>query len=220
MFPAKRGEREAFLSGNQIKLTTLDEGRKTKTLTYQSEWLIAIHHSDCYGSREKSAQERCANMPKFSRQDRPPAPGPANEIVRVGSTGEAYGYCLSHSLEGYWMHWDGNRTQACSKDDGECKLCMRGFSNRWKGYIHFHCLYRKKEIFVELTPGAAEMLLSQVDKEASLRGLKIRIKRSGNSVHGRLRVEVDKYASCPENLAEPKEAIDALTRLFGWSEKA
>lgn len=64
------------------------------------------------------------------------------------------------------------------------------------------------------------MLLSQVDKEASLRGLKIRIKRSGNSVHGRLRVEVDKYASCPENLAEPKEAIDALTRLFGWSEKA
>jgi len=96
---------------------------------------------------------------------------------------------------------------------------MRGFSNRWKGYIHFYCLYRKKEIFVELTPGAAEMLLSQVDQNVPLRGLKIRVKRSGNSVHGRLRVEVDKFASSPENLPEPKEAIEALTRLFGWSEK-
>jgi len=153
-------------------------------------------------------------MSEFNRQDCPPKSGPENEIVRVGKTGETYGFLLNESIEGYWTHWAYERTQACTKGSSSCVHCERGTAARWKGYVHVYCLIRKREIFVELTPGAAEMLLSQVSKGDSLRGLKVRVKRSGASMHGRVRVEVERYSTAPENLPPAKEVLPALKKLW------
>lgn len=124
-------------------------------------------------------------MTVLARQDRPPEPGPRQEILRLRANQMATLWVLSSNLEGLWTHWDAARncSKPCTRGVDErgnaikCPACEDMLPRRWKGYLYCRDHDRKKQCFVELTPASATSLYAQVGEDIDLRGHKLKVQR-------------------------------------------
>jgi hypothetical protein len=147
-------------------------------------------------------------------QHEPPRPGPAMPILRVKAGQEMHFVILSESLWGIWTHWAGNRSEPCFAENATCPGHKRGLPRRWKGYLHVWHIDKRLEAFIELTPTAAHCLLDQAGKNCSLRGLRLKLRRTGAS-NGRLLVNLLPANPSMEGFAQPKDPESILCKLWG-----
>ena len=155
-------------------------------------------------------------MEPLNRQDEPPEPGPETLIIRVSPKLGVDGIILSKSLFGVFTHWDGRRTRECTKNSETCAGCLAHLEQRWKGYLSILSSVHRKHVFLELTPTAARKLLDQVDKDKPLRGFRIRVGRTGESMKGRITVDVMPCSVPIEALPQGQDPEAILRKLWGW----
>ena len=150
----------------------------------------------------------------YARDDRPPKNGPSVQLLRVTSTELHTFVILSHTLVGYWTHWDGRRTTPCTKKSGECPGCNSKHPDRWKGYLHVWHAEGNVEAFLELTPAAAESVTTGCQDPADLRGERIQVQRSRGGPKGRLSVRFLQKRTDPADLPAQRIPLETLHRLW------
>jgi hypothetical protein len=153
-------------------------------------------------------------MPTINRCDTPPRPGPDLRIYRVKQPGTFLFICLSRSLWGCWTHWSGNESIPCTGENSECYGHARGMPKRWKGFLHCFAADGKTEVFLELTPSAAEQINFQVEKGFDLRGSRLQVTRGQGGKHSRLKVVVLPCPSDRKDLPLEKDPMLTLGRLW------
>jgi len=153
------------------------------------------------------------------RADVPPAPGPNDWIVRIPPNVGFNGQILSHEVVGYYTHWAGT-TVECLQDADICPGCKTRLPQRWKGYLQCWDALKRKEVFVELTPDAAQQILLQRSAERSLRGLRIKAWRVGRNPKGRIMVEISMPMDTFADLPAPRDVEPILRTLWAWGRKA
>ncbi len=136
-------------------------------------------------------------------------------LVRIRKGEQRDFVILSKSLWGVWVHWSGARSEPCHAEKSECPGCKRGHPRRWKGYLHAVTMPVMTEVFVELTPLAAESLNVQMPPETALRGYRLTLKRSQGASNGRLTVIVNNPHPALPKLPEPKDPYTTLAKLWG-----
>jgi hypothetical protein len=154
----------------------------------------------------------------IDRQDRPPKPGPAFEIVRLRASQRIVISCLGE-LWGVYTHWNGRCSEPCFKDHKKCPGHRRGLPRRWKGYLHASNHVNWEEFFLELTPLAASCLLAQCPKQVPLRGQQLEIVR-GKGDRARLAVTVLPSHGPGVQLPKAKDPYPLLAKLWGIDDSA
>lgn len=155
-------------------------------------------------------------MSELNRRDIPPEAGPDVPVFKISPAIPLQVICLSRSLWGVYVHWDGRRTRECLRDSSECQGCKSGQPQRWKGYLCVLHYTTGKLGFVELTPALANHLLRKIP-EGTLRGWFFRFERSGKSANGRaLLTETRPPSPLHENIPEERDPEGILRKLWGW----
>jgi hypothetical protein len=144
----------------------------------------------------------------------PPPNGPELLIVRLKAGKKLLCVILSQSLWGVWTHWNGARSEPCFQERAHCNGCKRGLPKRWKGYLHVWDLERRRQVFVELTPVAAESINSQVGLGSVLRGYRVTLERMKGD-QSRLIVHVHPMHTDSDTLPPAKDPAGTLTKLWG-----
>ena len=150
----------------------------------------------------------------------PPEPGPTNLVLRISPKIPFIGQILSSALWGCYTHWDGYRTIECTENPGLCRGCVAQMPQRWKGYLHAWDSLTKKFVYVEFTPASAHQLLNQLPPRGDLRGLILKISRSGATMKGRLSVSVTPALGPTDSLPDGEDPEPVLRKLWGWKKRA
>lgn len=150
-----------------------------------------------------------------------PQPGPSELVVQLGAGQTFLGVILSTAIWGVGTHWNDRagkhgRSERCEKEHGECSGCNGHLPCRWKGYLHVYCFVRKRDVFLELTPGATEQLNLQVQTGEVLRGLRIHAMRGGGGKKSRIDVKLDAYNGNLSTLPAEKDPEPILQTLWKW----
>ena len=150
-----------------------------------------------------------------------PKPGPNAIVVQLDAGEKIDCVILSSCIWGVGTHWNDRagkhgRSERCTKERGECSGCNGQLPIRWKGYIYVYCFYRKKEVFVELTPGTAEALEMQAPSNKTLRGERLILQRGEGGKKTRIHVELKEYRGDPAELPEDKDPEPILESLWNW----
>lgn len=151
----------------------------------------------------------------------PPEPGPEFKIVQLRGNEAVDGVILSPAVWGVMTHWNTmagpkGRSERCTKVKGHCSGCERELPSRWKGYVHYFDFEKKAEAFLEITPEAFKKLEREAPPGVTLRGLRLRAKRSSSSVHGRLNVELGLFHGKIDSLPPPRDPEPILETLWAW----
>lgn len=159
---------------------------------------------------------RPKTAPPVRRDDVVPRIGPEVPIIRImGSSPRTY-EILSPRIEGFWSHWDGNKTVACvGETPQDCVNCLKRFPLRWKGFLNVWDFSRSCDAFLELTPFAAASIGNQLAKDQSLRGLRISIRRTSDSKRAHLRVELLPAIGADTGRPMHREAEPYVRELWG-----
>jgi hypothetical protein len=121
-------------------------------------------------------------MKRLRRCTKPAQTDPYVEIVRISKARPLFFVCLSNALWGVWVHWNGRASEPCTGETKiECEGHRRGLPLRQKFYVHAIREDGGKEVFVELTPGAATELLSFFQEGEPLRGYRLECWRSSDT---------------------------------------
>ena len=147
-------------------------------------------------------------------QHTPPRHGPELYIRRLKANQVIMLWVLSSKLWGTWTHWDGKKSMPCLADPRECHGCKAGWPERWKGFLHTWNTERRQEEFLELTPLAADHLLSQTSDLQTLRGLCFKFCR-GKGDKARLRVEFVRKMEVNQTFPQEKTPLETLQSLWG-----
>lgn len=158
-------------------------------------------------------------MPQLNRQDQPPRGGPEMWILRLKAKQSRTLAILSVSLWGTWTHWNGQCSEPCFVEKKACSGCKRGLPKRWKGYLHCWDYHEKREVFLELTPMAADAVLVQCGEGAPLRRNRIQMAR-GDGDNTRLKVTILSAVPLDVLLPEPKDPKKTLEKLWGIDDVA
>lgn len=149
----------------------------------------------------------------------PPRSGPELFVLRVKGDKMHVITIYSESLWGVWVHF-GNASKKSSphfSDESRCPGCISKTPKRWKGFLHGFDSTLSQEVFLELTPAAAQSLLSQLGDRGPLRGNRIQVKRSG-AANGRLQISVLTACTNPEQLPPGKDPQSSLLKLWGYDD--
>jgi hypothetical protein len=144
----------------------------------------------------------------------PPPNGPELLIIRLRAGKKLTCVILSHALWGVWTHWNGSRSEPCFSEKSHCNGCKRGLPKRWKGYLHVWDFERRRQVFVELTPTAAESINNQVGLGSVLRGYRVSLERMKGD-QSRLIVHVHPMHPDVESLPSAKDPDATLRKLWG-----
>lgn len=164
----------------------------------------------------------------LTREDRPPKTGPRYQVVRITEPGVHVLTILSPKVWGVQTHWSGKGTIRCYRRSDEpperCDNCVAQLPRRWKGYLF--CVEPQvvrfgansgqevsREIFLELTPGAAEQIFEHEQYVPSLRGLRLKIERTRGGKNGRLNCQLYPQ-EVPEDLPPDRDPEETLRRLW------
>ena len=151
-----------------------------------------------------------------------PAPGPAQVLIQLGKGEMIDGVILSRSIWGVGTHWNSNagpkgRSERCTKEgNAGCSGCDRELPRRWKGYLYLYCFYRKRPVFVELTPASAEALELHAAPDEPLRGQRVIMKRGDGGKKSRIAVEVRPWQGCIDDLPQETDPEPILETLWNW----
>jgi len=151
----------------------------------------------------------------------PPPAGPTHEVVQLRAGEQIDGAICSPAIWGVVTHWnDGagpkGRSERCTADKGACTGCDRELPSRWKGYVHLFDLHKRQEVFLEITPGAFDRILTEAPKGGTLRGLRLKARRSKGGDQGRFECELHLYAGDIELLPRPRDPEPILEILWNW----
>jgi len=151
--------------------------------------------------------------------DGPPPPGPDMEVMRLKANAVVQIFILSEMVRYVRLHWDsgkGRKGRSAPHLKVDCPLCARQVPKKVLAYLHVELSRQKKQVFLEMTPAAAEELVNCVPIGTVLRGTQAIVRR-GNADHARLAVEVFPTAGSIDRERIPAEKLpwETLKRL--WS---
>lgn len=154
-------------------------------------------------------------MIPLNRSDRPPPPGPEYRIVRLKALESVHCILLCRQVWGVFTHWDNRQrcSQPCFVPTATCKGHRDKLPLRWKGFLHA-LTAKGREIFLEITPTAAEELLTFTGQVDSLRGMPLVIQRMAGD-KARLKLQTWGIAD-PKNRILPDEQNPYKTLLTLW----
>lgn len=152
----------------------------------------------------------------------PPKAGPLHQVIQLEGGAVIEGVICSPAVWGVVVHWDQyaggkGRSQRCTKDKlDRCDGCDKRLPSRWKGYIHFFDFVVMKEAFLEITPAAFDLLEKECPCNETLRGKRIRAKRTGRAANSRMRIELGLFNGDPATLPAPRDPEPILETLWNW----
>lgn len=129
-------------------------------------------------------------MTQMRRAARPPDRTQAVWVKRLRANEQVNIAVLSDKIDGFISHWTGQVSIPCTEPETECEGHLKGFPQRWRGYLHCLDLESGKEYFLELTQGAEEQMSIQLEGVRSLRGMRLTIRRMGGDA-SRLKVQIN-----------------------------
>ena len=151
------------------------------------------------------------------RGTQPPPKRVKFEVVRVTTIEPQTFICLSRSIWGQPVHWNGRRSQQCTKDSSTCPGCKDNMPQKWQGYLHVALSPGSWEGFLEVTQTCWEMIIQQVRPGEHLRGLMIRLNKTKGGPKGRYIVSVLERRLEEAELLKEKDPLPTLE--FLWSVK-
>jgi hypothetical protein len=149
--------------------------------------------------------------------DRPrPRKGPKIPVVKV-QPGKTYDFrVLSERIEGVFVHYDGDRTEPCTSDNGECWFPHDVAEPRWQGWLYVWNRLEKKAQLVCLTPGAFEDIEKVATSAATLRGARLQVWRRGKGIRCPLAAELTLSPDLCDSQLPPALDVRALLKLM-WN---
>jgi hypothetical protein len=116
---------------------------------------------------------------------------------------------------GQLIHFSGGRSSECVGDVGVCERCIASEPQKWLGYLDVIDHHENARGFLELTATAVHLLINQIDKGKTLRGIRVRIQRTKGGKKGRFLIHVLDQQEDVRNL--PSEANPLPTLRFLWN---
>jgi hypothetical protein len=142
------------------------------------------------------------------------------EVIRVTTSERQTFTVYSSSFFGQNVHFFGNRSFECTKDKSACNGCERGWPVKWKGYLHCFDHMKRREVFVELTSAASEMMEALVDPDKPLRGVVVNISKTKGGRYGRYVVSLLSRDIDADKLPEEKDPYPVLKFLWACKNKS
>jgi hypothetical protein len=123
--------------------------------------------------------------------------------------------CYSPQLRGFFTHWTGKKTVACFEDRSLCEGGHKEETVRENFYVHAWSMKLGKQVFVYLTPSAAEEMEMQAGKNKDWKGLQFDVFRTPSD-KGRLHVHVQGHSLSIVKQGVPPEvdAYDSIMRFL------
>lgn len=154
------------------------------------------------------------NRPR--RDDQIPEGGAATIIRRIKGRSARRYTILSGKVYGYWAHWNGYYTSACTDESGEtCEGHKRKWPLKWRGYLHVRDWLTGELVHLELPGGAARQIKSQTIQGQDLRGLVLEVFRTSEAKHSHCRVMVHLGTIPADDLPADKDPTDDVGKLWG-----
>jgi hypothetical protein len=152
---------------------------------------------------------------KLNRQDTPP---PAKDILFVetisgGATQKFKVY--SPTFYGVWVHYNPKPvcTKPCYEDHSLCEGGHDAETMRWYAYLHCWSFKYNRQVFLQLTKAAGEMLQEQLKPGDTFRGLVIEVART-EARNGRMSCRVNEWMS--SNGKTMPKPMDPTKSLFNF----
>lgn len=149
--------------------------------------------------------------------DNIPRRGPAIWIKRMKAGEKKQFTFWGTKIRGMWVHYNSATNKSEPHYEEGCTCETRPIPKRWKGFLHGYCHEDKQEVFLELTPTAAQSLLEQLAEPDKLRGLYCHVRRT-SAANGRLQVQVLGYVNDQVVLPKEKDPRRSICQLWGVSE--
>lgn len=149
----------------------------------------------------------------------PPKSGPEIYILRLKANEKFSFQVFSPDIFGIWVHWSGAKSTPHFTDTGRCPGCRNEDPMRWKGFVHAHCIEKKQDVFLELTPASANSLRDQLGVGETLRGKCIFVNRTKGD-NGRLLIRVMQGHLPSDALPPALDPQKSIMALWGIREKA
>jgi hypothetical protein len=118
----------------------------------------------------------------------------------------------SPHLKGFFTHYTGDKTVPCFKDHTKCPGGHKQENRRQYFLLHAWSTEKKRQVFVYLTPLAADQLLNQKPDGCTFRGRWLSLSRTASD-QGRLNASLGEAYHSHETL--PEEA-DPYPSIFNW----
>lgn len=158
---------------------------------------------------------------RFTAGKAPPAIGPAQKLVQLAAGEQISGFTISEAIWGVGTHWRRSagpkgRSERCTEDEGHCQGCEDQLPYRWKGYVEIWCRERARPVFVELTLGAYNSLMSALKHRQKMRGLLFHAKRKGKKATTALIAWLEESYHDLAFLPAPTDPEETLELLWNW----
>lgn len=147
----------------------------------------------------------------------PPVSNSRHTVHRVTTSQTQQFVIFSRSIYGQYIHWYGNRSHKCTRDEKKCNGCDRNWPTKWLGYLDAHNIHTEERVFLELTKTACDLLDKQVPPGENLRGVQVRICKTKGGPKGRYKVEVLSRRVDDPTLPQEKDPLTTLE--FLWRSK-
>jgi hypothetical protein len=167
------------------------------------------------GRLGKEAAMRSHLAPKIRWLTGPPAAEPKEYRILSPKPGQSWEWLvLSDAVLGVETHYIGDRTQPCIGDVCICRKPDYPVAVRQKYYVAVWAGRDLPQAIGEITADAYKRCPELYQPGVSLRGLRIKVYRSGPKPNSRVRVHVvDRYKE-PEKLPLPFDLVCALERIW------
>ena len=124
----------------------------------------------------------------------------------------------SGNLFGFWTHWTDKGTVPCWEDHSLCEGGHKEQTLRQNFLLQAFSTKKGKQVFIYLTPAAAEGLLAQLEHEELLRGLVVRVTRT-NKDNGRLTCEILRDMAKRRIVAHEIDPFDSIMNFLKVSDE-
>lgn len=150
---------------------------------------------------------------ELRRVEEAPRPGPRWPIIRLKGGQAGLFQIFSHRVRIFASHWNGKRSQPCTVPQSECAGCLDKLPNKYKGYLHVRSVNTDVEGFLELTPTAIDSMKNQTPGVASVRGMRVEVRRTRGD-QGRLSLVMLPVCCSISELPPERDPEDTLRQLW------
>jgi hypothetical protein len=123
------------------------------------------------------------------------------------------GMILSPATVSVITHYVDGRTRPCTGDERHCEGCLRGLSQRPKAYLAVVDLSNNQYALAELTAECMRRTPSLSAPKRSLRGMLLKLVRTGRNANSRVRAELS-VTVVPQELPSEPDVREALKRIW------
>lgn len=154
---------------------------------------------------------------ELSESSIPVAPGPDLFVVRMKANEKREIVIYSKEFWGVEVHFGANSTRSSPhfKNEDLCPGCLNKVARRWKYYLHVYDYRGKRQIFLELTPGAAKQIWNLLPEGQSFRGVRMIVER-GPRANAHLKINLLTPVPDDDRLPAAKDPKPSLMKLWGY----